>query len=135
MTAIRFWLFGREFSLRCDPGQEERLHFLVNRLKERVEALSVTLPAAQRSVPAQMELLVMACITFADEFQDAREALSRLQDAFRPMQAAANGQHATHTSPPDHALTDLSNRQAALQARLGEMETRLTRLAEGFESD
>ena len=66
--SVRFWLFSREFSLRCDPGQEERLHFLVSRLKERLEALSVTMPPAQRSLPAQMELLVMAAVTFADEF-------------------------------------------------------------------
>lgn len=123
MSSVRFWMFGREFSLACDDGQEPRLHFLVARLKERVEAITAAAQGpTMRGTPAQMEILVMAAVTFADEFQDAREALSRLQDVFQPGDAPAGG-------PSPQALAELASRQQALTQRLGQMEARLENMA------
>jgi cell division protein ZapA len=129
MSAVRFWMFGREFSLACDDGQEPRLHFLVARLKERVEAIAA---AAQgnnphRTIPAQMEMLVMAAITFADEFQDAREALSRLQDVFQPQ--------ANSTAQPDSAqIAELRSKHEALEKQLEQMTSRIERLTNGLKA-
>lgn len=116
MSAIRFWLLGREFSLTCDAGQEARLEWLVGRLKERVEALSDVAPAANRNTQAQMQLLVLAAVTFADEFQDAREALGRMQEVLQPPAAAE-----------EKALAEAHLR---LQTRLEALENRMVSLGE-----
>lgn len=116
MSAIRFWLLGREFSLTCDPGQEARLEWLVGRLKERVEALNEAAPAANRNTQAQMQILVLAAVTFADEFQDAREALGRMQEVLQP--------------PPNAEEKALGESHIRLLARLEALENRMLSLGE-----
>ncbi len=114
MTALRFWLLGREFSLSCDAGQEVRLEWLVARVKERVEALSDAAPATNRTTQAQMQLLLLAAITFADEFQDAREALGRMQEVLQPPAGADAEAQALLLA----RLEALENRMLALGDRL-----------------
>jgi cell division protein ZapA (FtsZ GTPase activity inhibitor) len=136
MKTMKFWIFGREFGATCDDGQEARLQQLIARLKERIDALSAGTPATKRDVFAQMQTLVLAAITFADEFQDARDALNRLQHELRP---AFIPQPAPAQTPPAQ-LPDpaaVSAHQQALEqldARLATMEQRLLLLASQLES-
>ena len=76
-------IYGKEYQLACDDGQEAHLGALAQAIDERAHALT---PSGGRINDATA--LVLAAITFADEVSDLQQEVAALR---AELQAAASG--------------------------------------------
>jgi cell division protein ZapA len=68
MAQVTVTLNGRTYRLRCADGEEERLHDLVDHIRNKLDDLT-----ARFGQIGSERLLLMAAILISDELFDARE--------------------------------------------------------------
>ena len=68
MGQVTVTLNGRTYRMRCADGEEERLHILVDHVRDKVTTL-----ADQFGKAGNERLLLMAAILIADELLEHRE--------------------------------------------------------------
>jgi cell division protein ZapA len=60
-------LYGKEYNVNCDPGQEDRLAQIVRFVEQRMEDV-----AGGVGNTTESRLLMLTCLHLADELLDAR---------------------------------------------------------------
>jgi cell division protein ZapA len=75
MGRVSLNINGRKYGLGCEPGEEERLMRLGQKLDDRVNAM-----ANQFGQIGDLRLLVMAGITLLDELEDISEGVEKKVD-------------------------------------------------------
>ncbi|RKQ71599.1 cell division protein ZapA [Litorimonas taeanensis] len=75
MGRVSLNINGRKYGLGCEPGEEERLMRLGQKLDDRVNAM-----ANQFGQIGDLRLLVMAGITLLDELEDISDAVEQKVD-------------------------------------------------------
>ena len=78
MKTVKGNVYGKEYTLACDPGQEAHLEKLVSQINAR----TITLEKAVGKLPEPMMLLYVALMV-ADELHDATRDNARLKDELK----------------------------------------------------
>lgn len=83
MKTVQAYVYGKEYTLACDEGQEQHLTQLVKQINARSERLT----KAVGRLPESMMLLYTALMV-ADELHDATRELARLRAELAATQEA-----------------------------------------------
>ena len=83
MAQVTAIIAGRQFRLACEDGQEEHLQFLAKDIDERIIALR-----RKFGEIGDTRLTVMAALTVADELDDMRRRVRRLEEEIAGLQDA-----------------------------------------------
>lgn len=90
MKTVYATVYGKEYTLACDEGQEAHLRQLVAQVSARAERLE----KAVGKLPENMMLLYTALMT-ADELHDAARETTRLKEELATARSAGNDQEST----------------------------------------
>jgi len=69
MGQVTVTLNGRTYRMRCADGEEERLHMLVDHIREKLTTLT-----EQFGQPGNERLMLMAAILITDELFESRDS-------------------------------------------------------------
>jgi cell division protein ZapA len=83
MTQVNATIAGRQFRLACEDGQQDHLHALANDMDTRIEGLRQRFGEI-----GDTRLTVMAALMVADELEDAKQRLRRLEEEIAALQDA-----------------------------------------------
>ena len=75
MGQVNVTINGRQFRMACEDGQEQHLQALASDLDQRIETLR-----GKFGEIGDTRLTVMAALTVADELNEARRELRKLQE-------------------------------------------------------
>jgi cell division protein ZapA len=115
MSNVRAVIYGKEYSLACDDGQEKHLENLVNIVNERVGRLGGHLG----HLPEPMMLLYSA-LMLADELHESKTELARAKQHFKQ----ATGLHSSASPNTElentmaSTLNDIAGRIESIAAKL-----------------
>ena len=84
MKTVQALVYGKEYTLACDEGQEAHLRQLVSQVNARAERLE----KAVGKLPESMMLLYTALMT-ADELHDVSRETTKLKDELAKARTAA----------------------------------------------
>lgn len=110
MAQIAIEINGRSYTVGCNDGEEDRLRGLAKYVDTKVRDLARTAGAV-----GEARLLLLACLTLADE----------LGDAYHEAEAARAGR-----AGDEVAARALEQRNAALQERVTAVESQIARREE-----
>jgi cell division protein ZapA len=113
MAQVTVSIGGRSYRLACNEGEEAHLESLAREVDAKFEAMHKAFGEI-----GDQRLIVMAALTIADEFAEAREKISTLEAEGKRM---AEGERAARRDAEIQAV-------AAAQA-FGELTQRVERLA------
>lgn len=83
MAQVTATIAGRQFRLACEDGQEEHLEFLARDIDQRIIDLR-----RKFGEIGDTRLTVMAALTVADELDDMRRRVRRLEEEIAALQDA-----------------------------------------------
>jgi cell division protein ZapA (FtsZ GTPase activity inhibitor) len=85
MSKVAITIYGREYFVNCDPGDEERLNEVVKIVETRVRKI------AERAGPTITDhrLFMLSCLGLADELYDLRQSGERRQRQEEDIMVAA----------------------------------------------
>lgn len=115
MATINVPIYGREYPIACDDGQETHLIRLGQVVSERMRTLAQQMGRA----PEQM-MLIYASLMLADELEDARKEAARLRNEIKMI--AKEGK-----IPVDN--TKLEEMELAMAASMEQIAVKLDQLA------
>ncbi|MGD1036631.1 MAG: cell division protein ZapA [Roseiarcus sp.] len=113
MAQVTVSIGGRSYRLACNEGEEAHLESLAREVDAKFEAMHKAFGEI-----GDQRLIVMAALTIADEFAEAREKISTLEAEGKRM---AEGERAARRDAEIQAV-------AAAQA-FGELSQRIEKLA------
>jgi cell division protein ZapA len=119
MKTITGIVYGKEYTLACDVGQERQLQQLVGQLNQRAQRLE----SAIGKLPENLMLLYTALMV-ADELQESQKEVARLSEeltqARRLLEQAgpANASAAGLETAVAENILDIAARLDAVAARL-----------------
>lgn len=116
MKPINALVYGKEYTLACDEGQEVHLKHLVTQVNQRSERLE----KAVGKLPEAMMLLYTALMT-ADELHDATREITKLKEELTKARAIADT-----ASSDDERIVAV---EAEMAENLDELAKRLDGLA------
>lgn len=114
MAQIAIEINGRSYTVGCGDGEEERLRGLAAFVDGKVRELS-----RKTGAVGEARLLMLACLTLADELSEASHAAEAARSA------RANGDAATRVA---------EERSGTLQARMNAIETQIARREDSLAS-
>jgi len=115
MKTVKAIVYGKEYTLACDAGQEQHLQQLVTQLNNRAK----TLEKAVGKLPEGL-MMVYTALMLSDELHDSQRENTRLKDEL------AKTHRLLHDNAPDDA------RLAALEDEVAENLTNLALRIEGL---
>ena len=121
MKTINALVYGKEYTLACDDGQEAHLKLLVSQVNQRSERLE----KAVGKLPEAMMLLYTALMT-ADELHDATRDIAKLKEELSLARSIADA-----ASSDDARLAAV---EAEMAENLDELAKRLDGLAQKLAS-
>lgn len=74
MSTVRATVYGKEYSLACDDGQEKHLNSLVSQVEERTARLGGHLGRIPDSL-----MMLYSALMLADELHESRQELARMR--------------------------------------------------------
>jgi cell division protein ZapA len=83
MTQVNATIAGRQFRLACEDGQQDHLHTLAGDIDTRIEALRQKFGEI-----GDTRLTVMAALMVADELDEAKQRMRRLEEEIAALQDA-----------------------------------------------
>jgi cell division protein ZapA len=116
MKTITGMVYGREYTLACDVGQERHLQNLVTQLNQR----AIRLESAIGKLPENLMLLYTALMV-ADELHESQKEVAKLNEELA--QARRLLEHAGTVNSNTHQLEE------AVAANLFEVADRLSAVA------
>lgn len=115
MSTVRAQVYGKEYALACDDGQERHLESLIAIVNERTERLGAHLGR----IPDAM-MLLYAALMLADELHEAKAEAARMrqhiQQAGNLSSAAAPNVELENTMAS--TLQDIATRIETIAAKL-----------------
>ncbi len=115
MKTVKAIVYGKEYTLACDAGQEQHLQQLVGQLNARAK----TLEKAVGKLPEGL-MMVYTALMLSDELHDSQRENARYKDEL------ANTHRLLHDNAPDDA------RLAALEEEVAENLQNLAQRIEGL---
>ena len=116
MKTVKAVVYGKEYTLACDAGQEQHLAQLVSQLNGRAK----TLEKAVGKLPDGL-MMVYVSLMLSDEIHDATRENARLKEEL------ARISRQLHDSNPDDARVSALEEEVA--ENLQQLATRITGLA------
>lgn len=115
MKTVHALVYGKEYTLACDEGQEAHLNQLISQVNARSERLE----KAVGKLPETMMLLYTALMT-ADELHDATREISKLREELARSQQTASADHRAEAMEAEMAenLNELAERLNSLTLKL-----------------
>lgn len=115
MSSLRTTVYGKEYTLACDDGQERHLQQLVALVQERTERLSGHLG----HVPDNLMLLYSA-LMIADELHESRSEVAKLKQHIQQISAGIHtgASSAELETAMAHTLQDIASRIETIAAKL-----------------
>lgn len=115
MAELNLTINGKNYSIFCDDGQEQRVldlgHYVDERLKEIASAGAAT---------NESHLLVLASLMLADEVFDLRDGANQNSAAQAPAAAPQNGMSEEDEHAVAEAIDALAQRIEAIAAQVQE---------------
>lgn len=115
MSTVRAQVYGKEYALACDDGQERHLQQLVSQVNERTERLGAHLGRIPDSL-----MMLYSALMLADELHEAKAEIARtrqhLQAAGNLANAAAPNVELENTMAS--TLQDIATRIETIAAKL-----------------
>ena len=78
MSTVRAEVYGKEYTLACDDGQEQHLQQLVAQVEERTSRLGGHLGRIPDSL-----MLLYSALMLADELHEAKHELARMRQQIK----------------------------------------------------
>lgn len=103
MKTVRAVVYGKEYTLACDAGQEQHLQQLVGQLNARAR----TLEKAVGRLPDGL-MMIYTALMLSDELHDAQRESARLKDELAHVQQLLHG-----SNPGDARITALEEEMAS----------------------
>ncbi|MER2520778.1 MAG: cell division protein ZapA [Bdellovibrionales bacterium] len=94
MAKLTVTLYGREYSVNCDPGQEQRLQEVIRFVEERMKEVEGNVGNT-----TEARLLMLTCLHMADEMIDLKNKIKETKQEEEEILIAAVDhltQHVTH---------------------------------------
>lgn len=113
MSTIKTYIYGKEYHLACDDGQEAHLGKLAQLLADRVR----TIGQQAGRIPENLAL-VMAAITFVDELHDCRRDLEKAKAELAQFSAAEQGDGTSPLARAESMENELSQTYDMLAKRM-----------------
>jgi cell division protein ZapA len=85
MAKVAIKLYGREYLVNCDPGEEDRLKDVVKLVESKMNKVT---ERAGSSI-TDTRLFMLTCLGLADELQDARRNAEQFQRQDEDIMVAA----------------------------------------------
>ena len=126
MSALDLIIHGKTYRIACGDGEEERLRRIATEFDERVKNLLKNMGKADVKL-SEAHLLVLTALVMADELEDARSQVAKLQGERESDAAHANTNKPSNSATPGNsqfeervsqALTEVASRLEMLAARL-----------------
>ena len=108
MELVAIAVGGRRYRIQCGPGEAARVTELARAVDARAAALTQRLGHLEEST-----LLMMTCLTLADELDQARSEADRQRTAAEGAAATAQAAMAARLQSAAERLADLAARIAA----------------------
>lgn len=121
MKTVRAIVYGKEYTLACDAGQEAHLQQLVSQLNARAK----TLEKAVGKLPEGL-MMVYTALMLSDELHDAQRENGRLKDEL------SKTHRLLHENGPDDARVAALEEEVA--SNLQQLALRIETLAEKLAS-
>jgi len=126
MGIVNISVYGRQYQVACDPGQEEHLRDLGFEIDERMRAMSRSMDGAGEHM-----ILLLSSLMLADELRDVKQEVAYLQQQYQQIAAQAQAaQDLPQASGHDARLLEM---EAAMAETLQEVAMRIERIAEQIE--
>ncbi len=116
MKTVQAHVYGKEYTLACDEGQEAHLAQLVKQINARIERLNKAVGHLPESL-----MLLYTSLMVADELHDANREITRLR------QELDTTQQAVATEDGDARISAI---EETLASNLEEFASRINGLAE-----
>lgn len=115
MSSLRALVYGKEYTLACDDGQERHLQQLVAQVQERTERLGGHLG----HIPENLMLLYSA-LMIADELHESRSEIAKLKQHIQQIGAGIHtgASSAELEATMAHTLQDIATRIESIAAKL-----------------
>lgn len=112
MSTVRALVYGKEYALACDDGQERHLQQLVNQVNERTERLGTHLGRIPDSL-----MLLYGALMLADELHEAKSEIARMR------------QHMQTASQLNSSAAPNAELEATMASTLQDIATRIETIA------
>lgn len=112
MSTVRAIVYGKEYALACDDGQERHLQQLVSSVNERVDRLSGHLGRIPDSL-----MLLYGALMLADELHEAKAEIARMR------------QHLQSANQLNSAAAPNAELEATMASTLQDIATRIETIA------
>lgn len=109
MGKINVEIYGRDYSLACDDGQEAHLGQLVQMLNDRLRKLSTQMGRGPEST-----MLVFTALMIADELQETRDELKQIRKELNSFETGKGAQI------QQQRLSDMENAMAQSMQHIAE---------------
>jgi cell division protein ZapA len=122
MATLHIAIYGRDYQVACDDGEEEHLRMLAHDLDDRVRQLGYRMGSGPENL-----MLVLTSLTMVDEINDLRRELE---------QARGGAGFATRRRDPEKAAEQenkVAQMEAAMAMTLEEISLRIEKIAEQIE--
>lgn len=115
MSTVRALVYGKEYALACDDGQEKHLQQLIEQVEERTQRLGGHLGRMNDSL-----MLLYSALMLADELHEARVELARLRQQVKQTAglATAATPNAELEATMASTLEDIAARIESINAKL-----------------
>jgi len=114
MGTLHIAIYGRDYQVACDDGEEENLRLLAHELDDRVRQLGYRMGPAQENL-----MLVLTALTMVDEIADLRRELENREV----------GEEGIHKNQKDKLIRV----EEAMAMTLEEISLRIEKIAEQIE--
>jgi len=83
-TKVDINLRGRDYTIVCDPGEEDKLHEIIKLVEEKLEEVST-----KGTNNSEMRMFMLTCLVLADELIETRKLTSVNRKADEDLMIAA----------------------------------------------
>lgn len=112
MSTVRAEVYGKEYALACDDGQERHLQQLIAQVNERTERLGGHLGRVPDSL-----MLLYSALMLADELHEAKSEIARMR------------QHLQSASQLNNSAAPNAELEATMASTLQDIATRIETIA------
>lgn len=116
MAVVHIRINNKLYDLACDDGQEEQLRLLADEVDERVQALVYRMGGN----PGDAMALLLTALTMADEINENKKEIHRLNSGLGPVEPA----------PSEQRMAQI---EAAMAVTLEEIAQRIEKIADQVE--
>ena len=117
MAQVIVQVNGRNYTLQCEPGQEDHLRKLARMVDKEVAILRENVGAV-----GDLRLLLMASLVMADKLVEAGEKLAAMEKEIKEVRRSTAGQERVRTQSLLQGVEEATRRLEKLAASAGQAQ-------------